>query len=162
MFQFLKKKKCVEVYAVVSGTVKNLSEVEDPVFSQGLAGRGLAIVPQEGSFYAPCDGTLTAVFPTGHAFGLTDEQGLEYLIHIGIDTVTLEGKGFSCCVTQGQKVKRGDLLVTVDLEVIKEKGLKTDTMVLISTPEEQCECKNMKQQGEVVDINSVVFSCEKK
>ncbi len=162
MFQFFKKKKGVEVNAVVKGIVKNLSEVQDPVFSQGLAGRGIAIVPEEGTFKAPCDGTLTAVFPTGHAFGITDKDGIEYLIHIGIDTVNLGGEGFDCLIKQGESVKKGDVLVKVDLSILKEKGLYTDTMVLVSTPEEQCALKFQKKQGDVVTPEDVIFSCEKK
>lgn len=162
MFQFFKKKKSIEVNAVVKGKVKNLSEVEDPVFSKGLAGRGIAIVPEGEVFKAPCDGVLTAVFPTGHAFGITDEFGIEYLIHIGIDTVNLGGEGFQCLVKQGQKVKKGDVLVKVDLSILKEKGLHTDTMVLVSTPEEQCDLRLMKNQGDIVDTTDVIFCCEKK
>lgn len=162
MFQFFKKKKGIEVNAVVKGKVKNLSEVEDPVFSKGLAGRGIAIVPEEGTFKAPCDGTLTAVFPTGHAFGLTDEFGMEYLVHIGIDTVKLGGEGFQCLVKQGQKVKKGDVLVEVNLDVLREKGVLLDTMVLVATPEEQCNMQFMKKQGDMVNTTDIIFSCEKK
>ena len=87
---------------------------------------------------------------------------MNYLIHIGIDTVNLGGEGFQCLVKQGQKVKKGDVLVKVDLSVLKEKGLHTDTMLLVSTPEEQCDLQLMKKQGDIVDTTDVIFCCEKK
>lgn len=162
MFQFLKKKKEVEVGAVVKGTVKNLNEVKDPVFANGLAGRGIAIVPKEGTFKAPCDGVLSAVFPTGHAFGITDEKGIEYLIHIGIDTVSLNGEGFQCMVSQGQTVKKGDILAQVDLKVLESKNVSSDTMVLVSTPEEQCNITYTKKKDDEVCAGDTIFCCETK
>lgn len=162
MFSFFKKTKEVEVCAVVKGKVKNLNEVTDPVFANGLAGRGLVIVPEEEIFRAPCDGILSAVFPTGHAFGITDEKGMEYLIHIGIDTVSLNGEGFQCFVSQGNPVKKGDALVQVDLKVLENKQLSSDTMVLVSTPEEQCEITFSKTKGDKVCAGDTLFLCKKK
>lgn len=162
MFGLFKKKAPVEVTTVVEGTVKALETVSDPVFAQGIAGRGIAVVPEGGTFYAPCDGVLTAVFPTGHAYGIQDEHGIEYLIHIGINTVTLKGEGFTPVVSQGQKVKKGDKLVDVDLEVLKAHDISSDTMILVSTAEEDCALTLTKRDGDKVKVGDVIFTCHKK
>ena len=120
------------IYSPLAGTVIPLAEVEDPVFSQGLMGLGVGIIPAEGKLYAPADGTVAAVFPTGHAVGMETEDGMELLLHIGIDTVEMKGKGFKAVVAQGAKVKAGDLLVEFEPEVIKAAGYKDTTMVLVS------------------------------
>ena len=95
-------------------------------------GLGVGIIPAEGKLYAPADGTVAAVFPTGHAVGMETEDGMELLLHIGIDTVEMKGKGFKAVVAQGAKVKAGDLLVEFEPEVIKAAGYKDTTMVLVS------------------------------
>ena len=120
------------IYSPLAGTVIPLAEVEDPVFSQGMMGLGVGIIPAEGKLYAPADGTVAAVFPTGHAVGMETEDGMELLLHIGIDTVEMKGKGFKAVVAQGAKVKAGDLLVEFEPEVIKAAGYKDTTMVLVS------------------------------
>lgn len=120
------------VYSPLAGTVIPLSEVEDPAFSQGLMGEGVGIRPSEGKLYAPADGTVAAVFPTGHAVGLQTDDGMEILLHIGIDTVEMQGKGFRSVAKQGAKVKAGDLLVEFDCGAIEAAGYKTTTMVLVS------------------------------
>lgn len=109
-----------------------LSEVSDEAFSSGVLGKGLAIVPSEGKVYAPCDGQVTALFPTGHAIGITAANKAELLLHIGMDTVKLEGKYFSPKVEAGANVHVGDLLLEFDLEKIKEAGYDTTTPVLIT------------------------------
>lgn len=112
------------IAAPVSGYVIPLSEVRDEAFSSGVLGKGLAIVPAEGKVYAPCDGQVTALFPTGHAIGITAANKAELLLHIGMDTVRLEGKYFSPKVEAGANVHTGDLLLEFDLEKIKEAGFE--------------------------------------
>jgi beta-glucoside PTS system EIICBA component len=122
----------VEVSAPVSGAVVPLAEVKDKVFASGALGKGIGIVPSSGRIYSPFAGTVVTAFPTGHAFGIKSADGVEALIHIGIDTVQLEGKGFSAAVTQGQVVEAGDLLATVDLDVVKAAGYDPTTIVVIT------------------------------
>lgn len=121
-----------EFVAPVQGRVMDLSEVEDQVFSQKLMGDGFAIEPSEGKVYAPYSGEVTVAFPTGHAYGLKADNGKEILIHIGMDTVELEGKGFTSHVKQGDRVKQGDLLVEVDLDYIKGQGKQTVTPIIFT------------------------------
>lgn len=120
------------ITAPVAGEVVALEEVEDEAFSSGALGKGLAIVPSEGKLYAPCDGEIATFFPTGHAIGLVTKEGAELLIHVGMDTVTLGGKGFSPKVEQGAKVKKGDLLLEFDMEAIKAAGLSIVTPIVVS------------------------------
>ena len=118
--------------APVKGEVKPLTEVSDAAFSSEAMGKGIAIVPVEGKVYAPADGTITAFFSTGHAIGITTDKGAEVIIHVGMDTVQLEGKGFNPVVKQGDKVKRGDLLLEFDLDLIKAAGYSTETPIVIT------------------------------
>lgn len=120
------------VYSPVKGKVIPLSEVEDEAFSSGILGKGAAIIPEEGVVYAPADGEISAFFPTGHAIGIKTEDGLEILIHVGMDTVQLEGKGFTPLAGMGDKVKKGQKLLEFDKELIKKEGYSIVTPVLIS------------------------------
>ena len=119
------------VYSPLKGTVIPLSKVSDPVFAEEVMGPGVGIEPEEGKLYAPVDGEIVSVFPTGHAIGMKTEDGMEILLHIGIDTVQLEGEGFHAVVKQEDHVKAGELLVEFDCAKIKEKGYQTTTMVLV-------------------------------
>lgn len=121
-----------EVKAPVTGALVPLAEVNDKVFASGALGNGLGIVPASGQFYAPFAGTVATAFPTGHAFGIKSPDGVEVLIHIGVDTVQLDGKGFTAAVVQGQEVLAGDLLCSVDLEAVKAAGYDTTTIVVIT------------------------------
>lgn len=120
------------VTSPVKGQVIPLKEVSDPAFAEGILGAGVAVIPADGSVYAPVDGTVAAAFPTGHAVGLLSDDGMEVLIHVGIDTVSMKGDGFCLKVGQGDKVKRGDLLLTFDAQKIEAAGHETTTMVLVS------------------------------
>ena len=116
MFKFFKgKEKGNVLYAPCKGKVVPLTEVPDPTFSEKLLGDGFAVIPIEGKVYAPADAEVTMVFDTLHAITLTSSQGAEILIHIGLDTVTLKGAPFTAHVAAGDKVKKGDLLMDVDL-----------------------------------------------
>ncbi len=120
------------VYAPCKGDVVPLSEVKDEVFSSGAMGKGVAIKPSEGKVYAPCDATISVFFPTGHAIGLQADNGVEILIHVGMDTVNLNGKGFTPKAKVGDKVKKGDLLLEVDLKEIEKANLSTITPIIIT------------------------------
>ena len=124
----------VTISAPLAGKVIPLSEVSDAAFSSGALGQGAAIVPVEGKLYAPVDGVAAAFFPTGHAVGIQTDDGVEILIHVGMDTVSLEGKGFDKKVNQGDHVKKGDLLLEFDLHIIEEAGLSAVTPVIVTNP----------------------------
>ncbi|MTD38271.1 PTS beta-glucoside transporter subunit IIABC [Erwinia sp. CPCC 100877] len=120
------------VLSPVKGRVLPLSQASDQAFAQGALGKGVLIDPTEGVVRAPFDGTVMTLFPTKHAIGLISDQGMELLIHIGMDTVQLEGKGFEAKVAQGDKVKKGQILVTFDIEAIKEAGYSVETPVIVT------------------------------
>ena len=124
--------KDVEIKAPVNGKAIDLSEVKDEVFAGGALGKGVAIIPEDGRICAPCDGVVSLVYPTGHAIGIQSENGAELLIHIGVDTVTLEGKCFDIKVKQGQAVKAGELLIEADLEGIRSAGLDITTPIVVT------------------------------
>ena len=121
----------VVVAVPVAGRLVGLDEVPDPVFASRARGEGVGIVPADGRILAPADGLLASVAPTGHAFGLVTDGGAEVLVHVGIDTVTMQGTGFDVRVEQGQRVAAGDLLAVVDLEAIREAGVNSITLVTV-------------------------------
>ena len=121
-----------EVYSVADGQVVALEQVKDPVFSQKMMGDGFAVEPSNGHILSPVAGTVSSVFPTKHALGITTKSGLEVLVHIGLDTVSLEGKPFEVKVSEGQTVAAGDLLVEADLNAIREAGRETSTIVVFT------------------------------
>lgn len=122
----------VTIASPVSGQVEDLSQVNDEVFSQKMMGDGAAVVPSDGTIYAPADGTLSVAYATKHAYGITADNGAEILIHAGIDTVNLEGQHMESFVEQGQTVKKGDKLGTIDLEAVKAAGYDTTVMVILT------------------------------
>lgn len=119
------------VYAPMAGEAVAISEVPDPTFSSGAMGNGIAIKPTDGKVCAPVNGTVDMMFDTGHAVSLVSDNGIEILIHVGLETVGLEGKPFQIKVQNGQKVKKGDILMIADLAAIEAAGLPTITPVLI-------------------------------
>ena len=124
-----------DVYSVADGQVISLEQVEDPVFAQKMMGDGFAVEPANGNIVSPVTGTVSSIFPTKHALGLVTDSGLEVLVHIGLDTVSLEGKPFTVHVAEGQKVAAGDLLVTADLDAIRAAGRETSTVVVFTNAE---------------------------
>ncbi|XME02060.1 beta-glucoside-specific PTS transporter subunit IIABC [Lachnospiraceae bacterium C1.1] len=120
----------------VKGEVKPLSEIADEAFSSEAMGKGVAVVPAEGKVYAPADGNLTTFFKTGHAIGITTNKGAEVLIHVGMDTVKLDGKGFKPVAKEGDTVKKGDLLLEFDIDFIKSQGYTVDTPIIITNTDE--------------------------
>ena len=135
-----------EVYSVADGEVIALEQVKDPVFSQKMMGDGFAVEPANGNIVSPVSGTVSSIFPTKHALGLVTEAGLEVLVHIGLDTVSLEGKPFTVHVAEGQKVAAGDLLVTADLDAIRAAGRETSTIVVF-TNGDVIKSVNLEQTG---------------
>lgn len=135
------KKKNEEIISFVSGEIVAIDTVNDQVFSQKLMGDGFAIIPNENKFYAPVSGKVSAVFPTGHAIGITTKKGVEVLLHLGINTVELDGKGFTLHVEQGQSVKQGDLLVEMDLDLVKEARYDTTSMFILTSGQSVSDLK---------------------
>ncbi|QIW51281.1 glucose PTS transporter subunit IIA [Pseudolactococcus raffinolactis] len=142
------------VYAPMTGKVKDLSEVEDEVFSSGMLGNGIAIEPTNGQVNSPVDGIVTTVFPTKHAIGVTSDDGVEILIHIGMDTVELNGEGFESFVKQNERVKKGDLLIRVNLDKIKAAGLSMITPIVVTNSNSykaiSIDAKNTVDKGQVL------------
>lgn len=137
--------KQLEIASPIKGTVLKLEKMKDDAFASGVLGKGAAIIPEEGNVYAPADGVITALFPTLHAIGMQADNGLELLIHIGLDTVQLNGEGFRAMVKQGDRVKKGQLLVTFDKEFIESKGFCLETPVLVTNSDDFLEVIETKQ-----------------
>ena len=150
MFSSLKKmfsggeKEREKILAPVEGKAVPLSEVSDPTFSQEILGKGVAIIPEKGRIVAPASGVLTFMFETKHAVGITSEDGVEILIHVGINTLELGGKYYDAHVSEGDTVKAGDLLLTFDMEQIQAAGYETVTPVIISNTDDYADVKNLK------------------
>jgi len=125
-----------EVVSPLDGQVNPLSQATDPVFSSGVMGQGVVIEPSQGELVSPVNGTVTVLFPTKHAVGIVSEEGIEMLMHIGMDTVSLDGKGFVAHVEQGDKVVVGQQLISFDMDVIKKAGLVTETPVIITNQDD--------------------------
>ena len=121
-----------DVHSVADGQVINIEDVKDPVFSQKMMGDGFAVKPENGKIVSPVSGKVASIFPTKHALGLVTDNGLEVLVHIGLDTVSLEGKPFDVKVTEGQIVAAGDLLVEANLDAIREAGREISTVVVFT------------------------------
>lgn len=133
--------KCEEIGSPMKGTLVPLSEINDTVFSSGAMGPGIAVIPAEGKVYAPADGTVSMLFDTLHAIGFVTELGTEILIHVGMDTVKLDGKYFTAHTESGAEVKKGDLLLEFDMEKIKEEGYELSTPVIVTNADERGEVR---------------------
>lgn len=127
-----KKAADFSIYSPISGNIVALKNMDDEVFSKEIMGKGIAIEPTNGKITAPFDGKVATIYPTKHAIGLISDNGIELIIHIGMDTATLKGKGFDIKVVEGQAVKRGDLIGEVDLEEIRNQGYSTITPIIVS------------------------------
>ncbi len=143
------------VVAPVDGKVGLLSETPDETFASEMMGKGLVIFPTSNKFYAPVDGKVSFVFGTKHAIGMVSDKGTEILLHIGIDTVTLNGEGYTIHVENGQDIKKGDLLAEVDLDFIKSKGLSTATPIVFTNLEQDSKLKVLKM-GEVKANDAII------
>lgn len=135
-FKKLFGKNTDDFYAPMAGKAVPISEVPDPTFAEGMLGNGIAIEPAVGKVYAPCDATVDMMFTTGHAVSLVADCGAEILIHIGLETVSLEGKPFKVYAANGDTVKKGQLLIEVDLDAVKAAGLPTITPMVVCNTDE--------------------------
>ena len=133
MFNLFKKKEKKHVIgSPAKGKAVSLKQVNDPTFAEEMLGKGAAVIPEEGKIYAPADGVISTFFATGHAVGITTNSGAELLIHVGMDTVKLEGKGFYPKKKEGDRVKKGELLLEFDLEMITKEGFSTTTPIIVT------------------------------
>lgn len=133
---FQNKPKEKVVFSPLNGQVIPLSNVKDPVFADGILGKGAAIVPSEGRLVSPVSGTILNIFPTLHAIGIQSDDGLEILIHLGFDTVELEGKYFKSNISEGDKVSVGDLLIEFQIEEIKNAGYDITTPIVVTNSDQ--------------------------
>lgn len=147
----------ISITSPVEGKVIPLTEVKDPTFSQEILGKGAAIIPEKGVVYAPFDGKVDAVFETGHALGLVSEDGVELLVHVGIDTVNLKGKHFTPKKKSGDTMKKGDILLEFDIDKIKADGYDVTTPIIISNTEQfakvkACEDKVVTKESKLLSV----------
>lgn len=144
MFSFLKKKEeGIVVAAPIKGKVVELSQVSDPTFGECMLGKGVAILPAEGKVYAPADGEISMMFETHHAVSMITTDGIELLIHIGLETVALKGEGFEAHVQSGDQVKKGDLLLSMDLEKIKSAGYDIISPVVVCNTDDYTDVQGL-------------------
>ncbi len=148
-----------KVYAPIKGKIVKLSSVQDEAFSSGAMGKGIAIEPLEGKVYSPFDGVIETAFPTKHAIGLTSDKGVELLIHVGMDTVKLGGAHFISHIEEGQKVKKGDLLLEFDSEKIREEGYPTITPVIVTNSDDYNDISETSSSS--VDIGDDLLDIKK-
>lgn len=138
--------------APVAGKAVPITQVPDPTFAEELLGKGIAVIPSEGKVYAPCDATVDMMFETGHAVSLVADFGAEVLIHVGLETVSLKGKHFTIHAASGDKVKKGDLLISFDLDAIKAEGFNTITPMLVCNSGDYSTFKTF--------VNKAVTTCD--
>lgn len=148
-----------DVFAISNGIVKDITIVSDDVFSQKMMGEGFAVTPSDDAVFTPVSGTITSVFPTKHAIGIKADNGLEILVHMGIDTVSLKGEPFTVFVTEGQKVGRGQMLAKMDLAKVKASGKDSDIMVVCTNSNELAQLDIALQK---VNANAVIGTIESK
>lgn len=147
--------KKLEIASPIKGKAMKLASIKDDAFASGVLGKGAAVLPEEGKVFAPADGEVTALFPTLHAIGMKTEEDVEILIHIGLDTVQLNGEGFEAMVQCGDKVKKGQLLIAFDKELIEGKGYCLETPVIITNSDDFLDVVETAE-GEVEPGNSLV------
>lgn len=164
MLKGLFKKKNItrieEIFAPLYGDIISLSKVPDPVFSKKMMGDGIAIIPKSGKVVSPVNGQVIQVFPTKHAIGIRSESGLELLIHIGLETVELNGEGFEVLVNTDEPIKAGDPLVKVNLEYLKSKNKDIVTPIIITNMEKVLGIE--ASQERVTNFGDVIFNCSMK
>lgn len=153
MFGFLKRKQR-EVFAPVDGQVVALDQVEDEVFSQGMAGDGVAIKPVSDTFCAPISGRVSKIFGTNHAYSIKSDKDLEVMVHIGLETVALKGEGFERLVEEGERVEAGDPIIKTDLAYLSQHAKDTITPILIT---EESDVKNIEKKLNIVKIGDLIM-----
>lgn len=149
--------KTIELKAYATGRLVSIEEVPDPVFAEKMMGEGVAIIPSEGKIYAPIEGEVVRVFPRKHAVVIKAQNGAEILIHIGLETVSMKGEGFTTHVTEGKKVKAGDLLVTVDLNLVKEKAKDIITPLVITNADVIEQVEKTISSGDVIASEHIIL-----
>lgn len=145
------------VVSPIKGEVLNLSDIEDAAFSSGVLGQGVAIIPSDGKVVAPVDGVVTTLFPSLHAIGIISDEGIEVLIHIGLNTVQLEGRGFEACIKQGDRITKGQTILKFDIDVIKEAGYSVVTPIVVTNSSQfldvvQTESKNIELEDNLITV----------
>ena len=160
LFDMFKKKDAAPSFPVVlaadaAGAFVKMEDIPDEVFAQGILGQGCGIDPSEGKVYAPCDGEITQAPDTLHAFGITTPGGVEVLIHVGVDTVEMNGDGFHSFVKEGDKVKKGDKLLSFDIDKIKAAGHNTTVSVIVSNSDDFKAVEGLP--GDPVDLSCSVI-----
>lgn len=160
MFKNLFKKESsnTKIYAPINGEIVSLEEVPDPVFSQKMMGDGIAIKPNEGKVYSPVDGEVVQIPETKHAIGLRTGDGIEILIHIGLETVSLEGKGFTINVNTGDKVSVGDSLMEFDLEYVRDNASSDISPIVITNGQDTGKTFSMTEEKESTAGETVIFT----
>lgn len=153
MFGFLKR-KVREINAPVDGQVVALESVDDEVFSQKMVGDGVAIIPMSNSFTAPIDGVVSKIFSTNHAYSIKSAKDLEVMVHIGLETVALEGKGFTRIANEGDKVKAGDVIIEADLAYIREHAKDVITPVIVL---EESDVKEIDKKLNIVKGGDMIM-----
>lgn len=162
MFSFKNKKKSIDILAPISGELKAIEDVNDPVFSEKMMGDGMAVQYMQGTVSAPISGVITVVMePSYHAFGMRSEEGLEIIVHVGLDTVNLEGEGFTLLKKQGDVVQAGEPILQIDSKLLLGKGIDLITPIVVTNMdqfsiEKKASPKVMVKQGE-----TVLFTCIK-
>ena len=149
-------KKQFPIFSPLKGEILELSKVSDQAFSTGCMGEGIAIIPDEGKLFSPVKGKIVSIFPTQHAFCIQCDDGMELLIHIGIDTVMLEGKGFKSLVNNGDSIEVGTLLSEFDLNLINSSGYETTTLVLITNSSVYSEIIYNKEKN--IDVSNSLLT----
>ena len=155
MFSFLRREK--KLLSIANGRIIGINKVPDQVFSQKILGEGFGVIPTQGHFFSPVNGTVTDVTDTLHAYCITSHDGLEILVHIGIDTVELKGEGFTSLVKKGDQISAGDELAHADLELLKEKGYSTVSVVVITNTEKLREFKVLETQSSKAGNPAMIY-----
>ncbi len=153
MFGFLKR-KIRQVYAPVDGQVVALESVDDDVFSQKMVGDGVAVIPMSNRFRAPIDGVVSKIFSTNHAYSIKSEKDLEVMVHIGLETVALNGQGFTRIANEGDEVKAGDIIIEADISYIREHAKDIITPVIIL---EESDVKEIDKKLDIVKAGDIIM-----
>jgi sugar PTS system EIIA component len=162
---FMKKvefSKTIELKAYATGSIMKLEDIPDPVFAEKMMGDGIAIVPAEGNISSPVNGVIMHVFPTKHAISIKTANGAEILLHIGLETVSMNGEGFTVHVTEGKKVKVGDALVTVDLDMVKKRAKNTVIPIIIVNTKEMLKIDKLLLSGNVTIAKETILAVTAK
>jgi PTS system beta-glucosides-specific IIC component len=160
VFKFLKKEKEHWLGSPVKGKTVLLQEVNDPTFSEEMLGKGIGVLPSDNGVYAPADGEITMVFDTLHAVSMMTEYGAEILIHVGLDTVEMKGEGFAGHVKAGDRVKKGKLLLNVDMNKVRERGYDPITLMVICNTGDYALVEGTSQK-DVLAGDDILFIEEK-